>query len=787
MSILSEKRLTYLLTTLFFVILILDARWIMEDFTGILNADWTIIFGIGIFSASAFLVLFIVRSKLLKDLSTKLKIHMNDEVDVMQTFKIESTKIVDGKYIVSRAKNGIKVFSVLRLTGRPKVPLNGASGSIKVDALDYISLFNKLQNLFSGLQKMKIPCLYIVSFSPIPKESKVLDRERKKLEFKVQEDRNSKKFDKYNYTNNEYRDEIDRFNLGNKIGFFQTDILFLVWVYGKIDELDFLFALLEDHTKNLLSSLYAVFPEMEVVRLEKLELLRTVGLFYPYDTDELTNVLSSHELAVFANFSVPTPTSSNALVEPIFELPKVDLISRDGPSLGWVRKGGKDLYPVYLGIEDLKTHVAIFGMTGSGKSTTAGAIVSRLVDLGLNTLIIDWHSEYRGLVISKGGFVFTPGRDLAPLTINPLDPSLSQDLSEHISLVTDIFSDVFSFTSPQSFMFREALNAAYEECKFEETKTPTLSSVIREIEGMPLRSTYDNETKTALYKRLKPLTEGQAGEALNGQSTISIEKLLENLVSIELGHFKEQNVRKIFTSILLKLVYDYRTERHDPRLKHVTLIEEARNIVPVKRVDDEPSIGEKMICELRKFGEGIIIVNQFPTSVSSEILKNAATRICHQMKTIDDIKILQGAMKLSEEQANFFHFLKPGEAIVNLPRLSQAFYGYIKPEGYKAASDVSNEEVRDYMSKKFYDNLVDIEVKDEITLSTLEDYVRLWQLLRKNKELTVKQIREQMGVSIEQFYKDLYPSLQRMLKDKLVEEIKNDDPSKITYRLKVLV
>ena len=164
--------------------------------------------------------------------------------------------------------------------------------------------------------------------------------------------------------------------------------------------------------------------------------------------------------------------------------------------------------------------------------------------------------------------------------------------------------------------------------------------------------------------------------------------------------------------------------------------------------------------------------------------KNASTRIYHQIKTLDDIKILQGAMKLSDEQANFLHFLKPGEAIINLPRLSQAFYIYIKPEKYDTASNISNEEVRDYMNKKFYDDVIDIEVKDEVSLLTLEDYARLWQIFRKEKEVTAKQIMDQIGTSIEQFYERLYPNLQRMIKENLIEEIKDESIYKTKYRVK---
>lgn len=469
---------------------------------------------------------------------------------------------------------------------------------------------------------------------------------------------------------------------------------------------------------------------------------------------------------MLTSFVTPTPTTADTVEEPNFYLARPEQVQRNGPFLGWVRKHGRNLYRVNLGLDDLTTHVAIFGMTGSGKSTTAAAIVSRLADLGVSVLMIDWHSEYRGLVIAKGGLVFTPGRSVAPFAINPLNPAFSKDLSEHICLVTDIFADVFKFTPPQAYMFREALHSAYKKSKrlrgFSEL--PTISSILQEIGSMPIRSAYDNETKLALLRRIKPLTEGQAGMALNTSSAIDLEFLLQNFVSIELGHFKEEDVRKIFTSILLKLIYDYRTERAPSKLQHVTVIEESRNIVPARRLEDPPSIGERMISELRKFGEGVIIISQFPTQISREILKNAATRICHEVKTEDDQAILKGAMKLTENQASYLHYLKPGEAIINLPLIPHAFYVYVEPD--RTFSQISDDQLKSEMQRRFYGRVGEIEIqkpKPTPLLSRLATTIKLCQLLRKYEKLNLNQIQEAMGLSAQAFFREVLPCLDELI------------------------
>ncbi|MEM2851351.1 MAG: ATP-binding protein [Candidatus Bathyarchaeia archaeon] len=487
---------------------------------------------------------------------------------------------------------------------------------------------------------------------------------------------------------------------------------------------------------------------------------------------------------MLTNFVTPTPTTADTVEEPNFYLARPEQVQRNGPFLGWVRKHGRNLYRVNLGLDDLTTHVAIFGMTGSGKSTTAGAIVSRLVDLGVSVLIIDWHNEYRGLVIAKGGLVFTPGRAVAPFAINPLNPAFSKDLSEHICLVTDIFADVFKFTPPQAYMFREALHSAYKKSKQSKgfSELPTLSSILQEIGSMPIRSAYDNETKLALLRRIKPLTEGQAGMALNVSSPIDLEFLLRNFISIELGHFKEEEVRKIFTSILLKLIYDYWTERAPSKLQHVTVIEESRSIVPARRLEDPPSIGERMISELRKFGEGLIIISQFPTQISREILKNAATRICHEVKTEDDQAILKGAMKLTDDQASYLHYLKPGEALINLPLIPYAFPIYVEPE--RAFSQLSDDQLKSEMQRRFYGKPQEIELlkpQPRSSLSRLAMSVKLYQLLRKHEKLNLNQLQEALGLSTQAFLQEVLPCLDELVVTGKVKKFLGED-GKSYYR-----
>jgi hypothetical protein len=305
--------------------------------------------------------------------------------------------------------------------------------------------------------------------------------------------------------------------------------------------------------------------------------------------------------------------------------------------------------------------------------------------MGLPVMILDWHNEHADLVRSIGGQVISPGRD--KFTINPLDMSSATDPVEHIAMIADIFSDIYHFTHPQAYLFRNAVQKCLGEAT--ENEVPTLSSLVHTIEIWPLRSAYDNETKVALLRRLVPLTEGQVGRALNGPSSHTVDELLDKVLCVELGHIRDTQTRSVFVDILLKIVYEYRMSRKG-KMEHLLVIEEARNIAPARREEDPPTVGERMVSELRKFGEAMVFVAQFPTQVASEVIKNSGVRIIHRVSWAEDLKLIGEALNLSKEQLAHVSNLGVGGAVVSLTRLQQPILVQVDAGPVLAASERSS-------------------------------------------------------------------------------------------------
>ncbi len=322
---------------------------------------------------------------------------------------------------------------------------------------------------------------------------------------------------------------------------------------------------------------------------------------------------------------------------------------------------------LYMDREDIARHICILGMTGSGKTTTAMTIARGLAERGIPFTVLDTHNEYAEMARSLGGVIVAPGRD--EFILNPLENLGTSSISEHAALVTDIFGEIYRFTSPQSFLFRNSILKLLSDGHSGSEHRQDLSGLTEIIEGSAIKSAYDNETKLALLRRLLPLTEGQGGRALCGVGTVNMSELLSKPTVIELGHFRDFETRTLFASFFLKAVHDYRVGSSKSSLQHAMIIEEARYLVPSRRPEDPPHVTERLSSELRKFGEAVVYVAQFPSQISAEAIKNTGVRIAHRIAWTSDLNVLADAMNLNQDQAKYLNQLSVGQAIINIARL----------------------------------------------------------------------------------------------------------------------
>ncbi len=432
---------------------------------------------------------------------------------------------------------------------------------------------------------------------------------------------------------------------------------------------------LEQRASILSATLSVALPTANVVRLVRKELSDFVKSALLPGGRALPQSGSAAAAGSLVSFDGVSPVAERLEQAPEFYVPNVADSGTEGFILGAVKSGGREFHEFRLQAEDLKRHISVLGMTGSGKSTTAGLIVKQVAESGLPVLVLDWHNEYGAIVSSVGGKVVAPGKD--EFALNPLEVRPGSDPAEHIAMVSDIFSDIYHFTHPQAYMFRNALQKRLSETGTDEV--PTIKALVQTIEAYPLKSAYDNETKVALLRRLVPLTQGQSQRALGGSGPLRLEELLGTVVCVELGHMRDVQSRAVFSDVLLKMIYEEKVSRKGS-LDHLTVVEEARNIAPARRPEDPPTVGERMVSELRKFGEAMMFVAQFPTHVAAEVVKNSGTKVVHRLAWPDDVALIGDSLGLDPKQREHLTRLKPGEAVVGVGRLPKPVLVQVRAE-----------------------------------------------------------------------------------------------------------
>ena len=72
-----------------------------------------------------------------------------------------------------------------------------------------------------------------------------------------------------------------------------------------------------------------------------------------------------------------------------------------------------------------------------------------------------------------------------------------------------------------------------------------------------------------------------------------------------------------------------------------------------------------ILAEMRAYGQGLAIIDQVPSKLVPDALKNTNLKIIHRLVSADDCQAMAGAMALSEDQAKVIARLKVGQAIVS--------------------------------------------------------------------------------------------------------------------------
>ncbi|MDR2408035.1 MAG: ATP-binding protein [Bacteroidales bacterium] len=431
----------------------------------------------------------------------------------------------------------------------------------------------------------------------------------------------------------------------------------------------------------------------------------------------LSTLLTSSELANITN--LPLHEIPGVPVEKITEYgrnwPTVCSVEDKTISLGVMldREIITDRH-ISIDVNKFQRHCFVSGATGSGKSNTMRHLVSQLWNkCKIPFLVIEpVKREYRELKNSLGDSfkVFTLGAQNCDITLNPFDFDQNIGLMSHIDLLKAAFNASLGMYSSMPYILEHMIYQAYElngwdlatgkNLQLEQAARqlgenpnghlrtlylPVLSDLPKLVDEaivnfFPSSTDYSGSLTGALKSRLTSLTKGTKGYLLNNQQSISFNELLENPCVFELWPFADNDEKSFIMALILMHLYEYRQADEilhgaigSQHLKHLFVIEEAHRLLAKPVATNEHSSQGKakgvevfadILAEIRSYGQGIVVVDQIPSKLIPDVMRNTDLKIAHRLVDKEDRQILGATMNLDEDQIKDLARYSPGQACV---------------------------------------------------------------------------------------------------------------------------
>ena len=347
-----------------------------------------------------------------------------------------------------------------------------------------------------------------------------------------------------------------------------------------------------------------------------------------------------------------------------------------------------------LKLMNLIKHLFVCGMPGTGKSTVILGMLFQCFLQDIPCILLDPikresralkrlknHADPEIRAFGEAPRYYTPGNDkVSPYRMNPVAIPAYASRDEHIEAVIRIFYAAVPLPAPLPFILGEALEMLYDNHP-DPAQPPTMADLADCVEKVVAGKSYSREISGnilgALQTRLSELTRRQMGRIFQCPQCIHpVQEDFTGWTVYELGNLSQEQAA-LFTLFKLTAIGEYLktlpTAVDKPRL--VVIIEEAHLLVG-RNTDTTPSesfadpqasashMVERMLAEWRAKGVGVVILDQHPSAVASEVIKGTSAKLAFRQVEQDDRETLANAMCCTDYESERMPQLGVGEAFL---------------------------------------------------------------------------------------------------------------------------
>lgn len=374
----------------------------------------------------------------------------------------------------------------------------------------------------------------------------------------------------------------------------------------------------------------------------------------------------------------------------------------------------------------LVRHAIVAGSTGSGKSTTCKTIIKEILNRDIPVLIIEpakddyvrWAIDYNRKIDSDSSLseeekdkkkfqIYMPGVEslegvrVNRLKLNPFQPAAIKDAPIDMMTRCEQVTALFNASLPTSDVLPVLIDESLYRFVYEQIGEPFLNGdmpprkdypklegVIDTAKRVLSARGYDkkvqDDIRAALETRFSYLTRGKRGNILNVNNSTDYDRLFNRPTVINVSKIANAKDKALIMSILTLALYEYRisaytyddeyrSKAQQNKLLHLTVIEEAHNLLLKPTIDTNGSgnpqqvvadLFSNMLSEIRSYGQGMMIVDQIPTRLVADAIKNTNYKIVHRLTAPDDCGTMAAGLALREDQQKVIPALNVGDAII---------------------------------------------------------------------------------------------------------------------------
>lgn len=383
--------------------------------------------------------------------------------------------------------------------------------------------------------------------------------------------------------------------------------------------------------------------------------------------------------------------------------------------------------PVGIDLNTFSRHSLVSGVNGSGKTNTVLTVVESFMEQGKPIMVfepakteyVDWAIEYNKKIDTLNASIsdpvkkkrkiriFIPGCNYyakgkqsldIPLRLNPFEiiPSKNNQngyrVVSHLDKLKSVLAGAFPMQDILPTVIERLLYKIYTDSGWlnDETnakvpsKFPTLMSINKVfIKDLMEQLGYAEENtmniSAALRTRFNSMKQGWKGELLNNERIegISWEELFETPCVINLSYVGDDSDKAFIMSLIMQYLYEYRIAEseadnynfNDNECRHLAVIEEAHRVMTKCNCPELPQYRSNqmfasILSEVRAYGQGIMVVDQVPSRLIEDAVKNTNVKIIHKIVSADDTKMLAESVGMTSEQQLVIPKLSIGQAIL---------------------------------------------------------------------------------------------------------------------------